>query len=426
MSRGRRSRPRIITPVHDDTPEAPVRSPRGVRAVTPADARDVSPWGTGTVGAAERYIPALDGTRGIAIILVMAFHLWRGPVTALGWSGVDLFFVLSGFLITGILWDSRPEPDRARSFYVRRALRILPLYYGVLVAVFLVRPALGWAHRLDDLALANERIWYWTYLCDWRIALNYPPATTFLTHFWTLSIEEQFYLVWPLVVWRCSRRTTLIVAGSVAIGALLLRVGLVTASTIPSAAYALLPCRVDALAVGAIIALSLRGPSGVRVTRHWALPAAATGAAVVALLAIVRPSVRFLDPGMMTIGYTALDWAFAGLVLTAATVRSPLLEFAPLRAAGRYSYGLYVFHPFVMWWIVRHVPSLEESAWRSAVGGAVGSIVLAVASYHLFEVHFLRLKDRFAPRARGPQFSAGAGIVVEAVRVRPLPPGFDR
>jgi peptidoglycan/LPS O-acetylase OafA/YrhL len=389
--------------------DTPVAVPRSMLAGTVGsrlDAGDVSSWGAATVTTTERHVLALDGTRGIAIILVMAFHLWRGPVTALGWSGVDLFFVLSGFLITGILWDSRLEQDRARSFYIRRALRILPLYYGVLFAVFVVRPALGWAHRLDDLALAHEQIWYWTYLCDWRIALNHPPAFTFLTHFWTLSIEEQFYLVWPLIVWRCSRRTMLGVASAVAVGALLLRIAIVTSTTIPDSAYALAPCRLDGLAVGAIIALGLRGPGGVAALRRWVIPAALSGAVIVAALALIRPSVRFVDPGMMTIGFTALDWAFAGLVLTAATVRSRLLEFGALRAAGRYSYGLYVYHPIVMWWIVRHVPSLEQSQWRSAAGGALGSIVLAYASYHLYESQFLRLKDRLAPRNGGAQLSA--------------------
>src|SRR5208282_2036951 len=144
----------------------------------------------------------LDGVRGIAILLVLLFHLevsyppsiprmFFAPLL-LGWSGVDLFFVLSGFLITGILWESRSSPGRARTFYVRRALRILPLYYGVLIAVFIIRPALGPAHRLDDVALANEHVWYWSYLGAWRIALDHPHAATYLTLFWTLSIEEQF------------------------------------------------------------------------------------------------------------------------------------------------------------------------------------------------------------------------------------------
>lgn len=379
-----------------------------VRPVTPSDSNDVSAFATASIVATRRHVPALDGTRGIAIILVMAFHLWRAPLTALGWSGVDLFFVLSGFLITGILWDSRLAPDRARSFYVRRALRILPLYYGVLIAVFVIRPLFGWAHRLDDLALAHEQIWYWTYLCDWRIALNHPPAFTFLTHFWTLSIEEQFYLVWPLIVWRCSRRHTLAIAAAVAAGAFLLRLGVVFGTATPEAAYALFPCRLDALAVGAIIALMLRGPSGVPAMRRWIVPVALSGAVIVCGLVLFRPSVRFVDPGMMTIGYTAIDWMFAGVVFTAATKPSRFLESAVLRAAGKYSYGLYVYHPIVMWWIVRHVPVLEESQWASAIGGAVGSIVLAWASYRFYESRFLNLKDRLAPRNGAAQIPVPA------------------
>jgi peptidoglycan/LPS O-acetylase OafA/YrhL len=112
---------------------------------------------------------------------------------------------------------------------------------------------------------------------------------------------------------------------------------------------------------------------------------------------------------MMTIGYTALDWMFAGLVLTAATTRSRFLEAAPLRAAGRYSYGLYVYHPIVMWWIVRHVPMLEDSQWGSAIGGAAGSVVLAYASYHLYESRFLGLKDRIAPRNGAARLSVARG-----------------
>jgi peptidoglycan/LPS O-acetylase OafA/YrhL len=341
-------------------------------------------------------VAGLDGVRGIAVILVMAFHIWRGPVTALGWSGVDLFFVLSGFLITGILWDSKASPTRARTFYVRRALRILSLYYGVLVAVFVVRPLLGLNHRLDDVALAGEHVWYWTYLCDWRIALDHPHAVTYLTHFWSLSIEEQFYLAWPLVVWHSSRKTLMRVASSLVVGALALRCYIVWGTAMPGVAYALLPCRVDALAVGAIIALTLRSPGGAQSVKRWLRPVSLSALAVVAVLALLRP-VRLDDPGMMTIGYTALDWTFAGLVFFAATARSNLLELGFLRGAGRYSYGLYVYHPLVMWWIVRDVPWLERSELGFVVGSALGSVLVAYASYHLYEQHFLKLKSRLAP-----------------------------
>ena len=122
------------------------------------------------------------------------------------------------------------------------------------------------------------------------------------------------------------------------------------------------------------------------------------GVCIVGILAITRPSVRFVDPAMLTVGFTALDWAFAGLVLTGATARSAILESAPLRAAGRYSYGLYVYHPLVMWWIVRHAQWLERNELRFVVGAAVGSAAVAWLSYHLFEGPILRLRDRLAPR----------------------------
>ncbi len=348
------------------------------------------------VSIAGRQVPALDGVRGIAVAMVMAFHIWRAPLTALGWSGVDLFFVLSGFLITGILWDTRDAPGRARAFYVRRALRILPLYYAVLIAVFVVRPLLGWNHRLDDVALVPEQIWYWTYLCDWRIALNHPRGFTFLTHFWSLSIEEQFYLVWPFVIWHCTRRRAMAAALSLVFIAFVLRLYVTFGTTAPGAAYALLPCRADALAIGAIVALALRGPGGVVAVRRWLLPLAVLGLLIAAGLTLVRPTAQFDDPGMIVAGYMAFDWAFAGLVFLAATKRSALLEARPLRAAGRYSYGLYVFHPFVMWWITRDVSWLERDQLRFAGGAVLGSVLIAWLSYKLYETPFLRLKERWA------------------------------
>jgi peptidoglycan/LPS O-acetylase OafA/YrhL len=363
------------------------------------------------VSTVGRQVPALDGVRGLAVILVMAFHIWRSPVTALGWSGVDLFFVLSGYLITGILWDTRSLPGHGRAFYVRRALRILPLYYGVLVVVFIVRPLLGWSHRLDDVALRPEQIWYWTYLCDWRIALGHPRAFTFLTHFWSLSIEEQFYLIWPLVVWRCSRRRSLAIATGLVVAAFALRIVLV-ARGMAGIAYGLLPCRADALAAGAIVALAVRGPDGAAAVRRWLLPAATLSLVMTAALVAVRPTVEFIDPGMVMVGYSTLDWTFAGLVFVGGTMRSDLLELPLLRAAGRYSYGLYVFHPMVMWWITRDVPILHRVEWRFVLGSALGSVLAAWVSYQVYESRFLHLKERWArlvaPMPQSQRYGAAA------------------
>ena len=174
------------------------------------------------------HVPALDGVRGIAIAMVLLHHCgWPRVFGEGGWIGVDLFFVLSGYLITGILADTRESVGRGRSFYVRRALRIFPLYYAVLFALFVVAPIvhpISWAQYR---ALVPEQAWYWTYLSDWRMAFAHPPTVTLLGHFWTLSIEEQFYWVWPVVIWSLTGRAAMRLCGGLLMAASILRVYLV-------------------------------------------------------------------------------------------------------------------------------------------------------------------------------------------------------
>ncbi|MBD0321145.1 MAG: acyltransferase, partial [Gemmatimonadetes bacterium] len=162
------------------------------------------------------HLPALDGLRGVAVALVVLLHFTlfvpAGPVESFfsrgvgtGWMGVDLFFVLSGFLITGILYDSRDSPAYFRNFYARRSLRIFPLYYAYLFAIFAVLPRVqaGAAGPAEE----SARIWVWTYLSNvlfarggWEVM----PGHT--THLWSLAVEEQFYLLWFAAVVMAPRR----------------------------------------------------------------------------------------------------------------------------------------------------------------------------------------------------------------------------
>jgi peptidoglycan/LPS O-acetylase OafA/YrhL len=177
-------------------------------------------------------IPALDGIRGLAIALVMFHHftLYGGMrpdfvldkvyrhVALVGWVGVDLFFVLSGFLITGILHDSRSDRHYFRNFYMRRTLRIFPLYYGVLAATFLVLPlVLDVSGSCRE--LLRDQAWYWTYLINVQIGLDYWPSCFVLGHFWSLAVEEQFYLVWPLLLYLLGRRGMLALCVTCILGA---------------------------------------------------------------------------------------------------------------------------------------------------------------------------------------------------------------
>ncbi len=185
------------------------------------------------------HVPVLDGLRGLAILLVLLHHFanvyapsawtrnaWHRVVGS-GWCGVDLFFVLSGFLITGILHDARRGPGYFRNFYMRRVLRIFPLYYGVLAALFLAYPLLAGSHQRFA-ALAEHQPWLWLYAQNFKVILSGDWVPCGMNHFWSLAVEEQFYLFWPFVVFACRRRTLLHVSVALVVLALAVRIGLQT------------------------------------------------------------------------------------------------------------------------------------------------------------------------------------------------------
>jgi peptidoglycan/LPS O-acetylase OafA/YrhL len=216
------------------------------------------------------HLPVLDGVRGLAILLVLTFHFavmydceemlrhwWLRPLAG-GWCGVDLFFVLSGCLITGILLDAKGGSHFFRNFYARRALRIFPLYYGFLVLIFLARPVFA----LSSDALADmDRARSWLGLYGQNVWLMFsgrwlPPL---VNHLWSLAVEEQFYLAWPFLVWLCSRRRLAWVCGGVLAGCLALRVAMMLAGLDPMVAYVFTLTRLDGFAAGGLVALALRG-----------------------------------------------------------------------------------------------------------------------------------------------------------------------
>src|SRR6266704_2509367 len=161
----------------------------------------------------QHAFPGLDGVRGIAILLVMFFHFanmkpaskidgYFYAFTHYGWSGVDLFFVLSGFLITGILVDARGSPSYFKAFYARRALRILPAYYGFLFVIFVVLPLLGLGAGANYMLARQHQGWYWLHLTNVMMAIGEIPGhgSNPSTRFWSLAVEEQFYFLWPAIV----------------------------------------------------------------------------------------------------------------------------------------------------------------------------------------------------------------------------------
>ncbi len=374
-------------------------------------------------------MPALDGLRGLAIAGVLACHFsnaWpeisaldRGAlqVLGLGWAGVDLFFVLSGFLITGILVDQVGAPGWWSGFLLRRALRIFPLYYLALALFGLLGPALGLINRWT---FGRWGFWYWTYLGNWAYAARQviPP----LSHFWSLGVEEQFYLLWPLVVLATARgkRLAVLTAGLVLI-APALRAWIVYGSGWPvGSAFRVTPGRLDGLAMGALLAVAFRDRVGRELAaRAWPWGAALGAAGFVALGAPLGFDMHRAPLEIWS--HTALAVAFGGL-LTGAVVGqgtgsrlARALSAAPLRALGRVSYGVYVWHYFVHVGLLRAVRARPAGAallatragyLAYATCGVAVSLALAWASYHLLEKRFLALKDRFAPRREAPRLAA--------------------
>jgi peptidoglycan/LPS O-acetylase OafA/YrhL len=364
---------------------------------------------------ASNHIDSLDGWRGIAILLVFVFHYvpreLKNPlefIASLGWSGVDLFFVLSGFLITGILYDSRESEGYFKAFYMRRILRLFPVYF-LAVAVVLMGTHL----------LSGTRSWVYIpfFFYGANIVLAFPSAQiNFLphfscSHFWSLALEEQFYSIWPFVVFYVPRRRTLMmvcIAGIVA--ALSIRVSLLAIHARPWLAFAELPARMDSLLAGALLSLGIRGQQRERWLRprtlRWCI-SLAMGTLVIAIL--ISRSVSFISPSISTFGFSAIAIAGAcivALALVPNTFTSRLGKTRVLRFYGRYSYGLYIWHflpsPMLASWTMpglEHVPVILAELIRLVVL-LTAFTALSVMSYHLFEVHFLRLKARFAYRKR--------------------------
>ncbi len=370
------------------------------------------------------HLPGLDGVRGLAILMVMAVH-FVGDATPLTWGqrlavklgsygvlGVDLFFVLSGFLITGLLLDSKGAPHYFRSFYARRTLRIFPLYYAVLALLFLVLPRL--ANLPAPLEEArHHQVWLWTYTTNFFIASKASWALTYVSHFWSLAIEEHFYLLWPLVVFSFRRQTLERICLGVIGAALALRIGLSLAGVSELSISVLTPCRVDTLCVGALLATVARREGGaallVRRSGRAALAVAFATLLVSAWCAGTKIGLPVLHPIRGTLyalffgALTLMSIQRAEQSLVARAFQTPWL-----RTFGKYSYGLYVYHGLLSWQMLElrvgdRLQALLGSnslaiAARTALGVGL-SLLIAALSYELFEKRFLALKRLFEPGA---------------------------
>jgi peptidoglycan/LPS O-acetylase OafA/YrhL len=367
------------------------------------------------------HVPALDGIRGLAILLVLMNHLWSWnghsgrwvvdvlrEIRGLSWVGVNLFFALSGFLITGILMNTLSSRSFFKTFYARRVLRIFPLYYGFLLLLLLLTIPLhftwnGWQY------------FYLTYTANLALWLKKPLliGNFKIAQFWSLQVEEQFYLVWPFIVYRARTLPRLIRLSLVTCAVVfLIRIVLVVfkLSNSPSGQYlpysATFAC-CDNLVYGCLLAFLLR--------THWrekVLSYSGLLFVVCALPVLLERVIRHGSPWtntffLPTIGFSLIGIGSASLIAMALhpdSFAQCAFSLPVLRFFGKYSYGIYIVHysvegllgtsPYSFFFKHLHIKSI--SGLLSAGLILVISILLAVLSYRLFEVHFLKLKRYFS------------------------------
>ncbi len=352
------------------------------------------------------YYPALDGLRGIAIILVICCHnLNFLPHFELGWVGVDLFFVLSGFLITDILLKAREEKNFLQNFFLRRILKIFPLYYGVLLVFFIAAPffqglAVQYQYYNQDQPMS------WLHLQNWLYITHEKPTDLMpMGHFWSLSVEEQFYLFWPFIVFvvHSTRRLKHIVY-TVLIVCIFSRLSswLSFGNGYFNFHFQYMT-RLDGLCIGSLIAI-WRFSSYEQAKKNL-LRLAAVVLSIQLILFIVSRTIFTPLPHFRFIGYTTIAALFGIIVYFAIEKRTVysklLLENSLMRYTGKISYGLYVYHMpvlvlfkiYLLDKVISYGYSYNSAYITISLAALAITVLMAMASYHFFEKKILVLKD---------------------------------
>lgn len=369
----------------------------------------------------SRRVPELDGIRGLAIVLVLVWHyvvsaLRAAPATPLAyiqkalwlsWSGVDLFFVLSGFLIGGILMDNRAAQNYFSVFYIRRTCRIFPLYFAALALFWLCRPfaspALAWVF--------DKSLPWWSYATYTQNIVGSIRSEWGAMGFgvtWSLAVEEQFYAVLPLLIWLVDMRKLPYVLASLVALAPVIRVALFQLSGNDDqafqATYTLLPCRMDALLIGSLCAWMVRCRPGLIKTK-WLYGGLTLGGLVIASL-----TYRLSNFKLALYGYTVIAIFYACFLMLAVTTTGPiagLTKIRWLRRLGILAYGLYMFHVAVQGLFYGAVFGTEPRL-NSLPAAAVACVSLAVTllvaelSWRFFEKRFVDIghRKKYLERAR--------------------------
>lgn len=374
-------------------------------------------------------IPAFDGLRGIAVILVVLFHVWLEllqwhpniPLVhafKLGWIGVDIFFVLSGFLITAILLEEKTKPAYFRNFFVKRALRIFPAYFALVLAVTLAVISVSGHGTSEFLFLREHLIWLWLFLQNIAVVITQHPYGYGLNHLWSLAIEAQFYLVWPFAVLFLSiNRLRLLTVALIILSPALRHFIYESGGTFYTIYFSTL-CRLDPLAMGALVAIILHsGATDERYAKACIVAGVIAGlAGLLYFTSSDKPFVSLDGASRIVVFSISCVGLISASIITMVTMGiwrkgwSGILELTALRYIGQMSFGLYVYH-FPILYIVTRAKSRFglDALYGNAFGVTLVSIayvgiclVVAALSWHLFERRILGWKDRLTSAGRSP------------------------
>ncbi len=357
----------------------------------------------------KHHFPFLDGLRGLAIISVIIYHCFPELLfSKIGWVGVDLFFVLSGFLITGILVESKEKPFFFKNFFIRRALRIFPLYYLFLILMFFILPLIKNEPLGDFSYYQGHQMYFWLYIQNWLYSLEGFPKNFALHHLWSLGVEEQFYLLWPFVIYMMSFKRIIYVAVLLIFLAVFFRHFGSLAGFVFPYKYVNIFSRMDALLMGALVMLLLK--EFPNLIKKYAL----IGFLLSALIIICYIGLhKTLDFWYLDNVYSFIGLAFACFLAIccadfkySALLRS-YLDTKILKWFGKYSYGIYIYHypiyficlKFLVPVFKNHGLSVLIADLLSGLSCIIITCIISYFSFNYFEVKFLSMKDRWTTKS---------------------------
>jgi peptidoglycan/LPS O-acetylase OafA/YrhL len=377
---------------------------------------------------AGKQVPVLDGVRGFAVSYVILYHFIPSTLSVtykskilelwdtfwmMGWSGVDLFFVLSGFLITGILYQSKNDKNYFRNFYIRRFLRIFPIYYLILFVCLIVAPI------SSGVPAPPNSIYYWFYLSNFDTELKMPLHPVLVVA-WSLAIEEQYYICYPTLVRLLSLKNwARLLIGLVVLSISLRYLGHYLHFFAPRQEYHFTLAHFDGIALGGLLRLAVMrydkfGPLLNRLIK-W-IPAVVIASWSINLLCghmVLQglqpgraPDRISFQPPMYLMGYTLNAIFYGSIILLCLLREGPLFRFfnnPALREIGKVSYGMYLLQYPARMFVEKILPeSLLANPWIKTVlvfGACYG---IARVSWTIYESPILRLKERFAKHEERP------------------------